>query len=32
VNFELTPDRRARLKAEKADEAVLEAIAKAKRM
>jgi membrane dipeptidase len=32
VNFDLTPDRRARLEAEKADEAVLEAIAKAKRM
>jgi membrane dipeptidase len=31
VNFELTPQRRTQLKAEKADDAALEAIAKAKR-
>jgi membrane dipeptidase len=31
VNFDLTPERRARLKAEKADDAVLDAIGKAKR-
>jgi membrane dipeptidase len=31
VNFDLTAERRARLKAEKADDAVLDAIAKAKR-
>lgn len=31
VNFELTPERRARLKAEKADDVVLDAIAKARR-
>ncbi len=31
VNFDLTPERRARLKAQKADDAVLDAIAKAKR-
>jgi len=31
VDFELTPERRTRLKAEKADDAVLDAIAKAKR-
>jgi membrane dipeptidase len=32
VNFELTPERRTRLKAEKVEDAVLEAIGKAKRM
>lgn len=31
VNFDLTPERRARLKSEKAEDAVLEAIAKVKR-
>jgi membrane dipeptidase len=31
VNFDLTPERRIRLKAEKADDAVLDAVAKAKR-
>lgn len=32
VDFDLTPDRRARLKSEKTDDAVLDAIAKAKRL
>jgi hypothetical protein len=31
VNFDLTPERRTRLKAEKTDDAVLDAIAKANR-
>jgi hypothetical protein len=31
VNFDLTPERRTRLKAEKADDAVLDAIGKARR-